>query len=117
MRSRTPTTRSAACLGALAAFLHRDSFGRPPPRLRRARPYGRPTLYEAARSYAVHEASTGLYACDAAPAVDDLQREPAARIFARAHEGVTPDERVPLPQRALAARAHRGRLRGFDWDD
>ena len=48
-----------------------------------------------------------------AQAVADLQREPAARIFARAHEGVTQRRGArALPQRArAAARAHRRRLR------
>ena len=52
-------------------------------------------------------------------AVADLQREPAARIFARAHEGDVRDERRALYRSVLVpllVRTAEG-CGGFDWDD
>ena len=53
-------------------------------------------------------------------AVADLQREPAARIFARAHEGKhAPDETRALYRTVLVpllVRTAEG-CGGFDWDD
>ena len=52
-------------------------------------------------------------------AVDDLRREPAAAIFARAHAGNTPDEARALYRSVLVpllVRTAEG-CGGFDWDD
>src|SRR6266581_1583826 len=68
-----------------------------------------PHLYDTLRRFCL-----GAFA-----AVDDLQREPAARIFARAHEGVTPDESRALYRSVLVpllVRTAEG-CGGFDWDD
>src|SRR4030081_575722 len=84
------------CPGAFSAF-HRDldSGADLPFAFEEHGSYGRPTLYEyrpLLRGF-VDARGARLYARDdVRSAVDDLQREPAARIFARAHEGVTPDE-------------------------
>ena len=111
------------CLGAFAAF-HRDldSGADLPFSFEEHGSYGRPTLYEyrpLVRGF-VEARVDRLYARDdVRSAVDDLQREPAARIFARAHEGVTPDESRALYRSVLVpllVRTAEG-CGGFDWDD
>ncbi len=111
------------CLGAFAAF-HRDldSGVDLPFAFEEHGSYGRPTLYEyrpLVRGF-VEARAERLYARDdVRAAVDDLQREPAARIFARAHEGVTPDESRALYRSVLVplhVRTAEG-CGGFDWDD
>src|SRR5882672_7698309 len=111
------------CLGAFAAF-HRDldSGADLPFAFEEHGSYGRPTLYEyrpLVRGF-VEARVDRLYARDdVRSAVDDLQREPAARIFARAHEGVTPDESRALYRSVLVpllVRTAEG-CGGFDWDD
>src|SRR4051812_8233792 len=111
------------CLGAFAAF-HRDldSGADLPFAFEEHGSYGRPTLYEyrpLVRGF-VEARVDRLYARDDVQvAVADLQREPAARIFARAHEGVTPDEARALYRSVLVpllVRTAEG-CGGFDWDD
>jgi hypothetical protein len=83
---------------------------------------GRPSLYEyrpLVRDFVEARASRLATRDDARLALDELAREPAARIFARAHAGAEPDERrallfsvlVPLLVRTAEA------CGGFDWDD
>src|SRR5216684_6853821 len=111
------------CLGAFAAF-HRDldSGADLPFAFEEHGSYGRPTLYEyrpLVRGF-VEARVDRLYARDdVRSAVDDLQREPAARIFARAHEGVTPDESRALYRSVLVPLLVRTAesCGGFDWDD
>jgi hypothetical protein len=111
------------CLGAFAAF-HRDleTGADLPFAFEEHGSYGRPTLYEyrpLVRGF-VEARADRLYARDdVRSAVADLQREPAARIFARAHEGVTPDESRALYRSVLVpllVRTSEG-CGGFDWDD
>src|SRR5579862_9818895 len=84
--------------------------------------YGRPTLYEyrpLVRGYVEARAERLFTRVDVQDAVSDLLREPAARIFAHAHEGDVRDERravyrsvlVPLLVRTAES------CGGFDWDD
>src|SRR4051812_14159607 len=84
--------------------------------------YGRPTLYEyrpLVRGFVEARAERLYQRDDVREAVADLQREPAARIYARAHEGVTPDESRALYRSVLVpllVRTSEG-CGGFDWDD
>src|SRR4051794_9669896 len=111
------------CLGAFAAF-HRDldSGADLPFAFEEHGSYGRPTLYEyrpLVRGF-VEARVDRLYARDDVQvAVADLRREPAARIFARAHEGVTPNESRALYRSVLVpllVRTAEG-CGGFDWGD
>src|SRR4029077_1591267 len=81
-----------------------------------------PTLYEyrpLVRGFVEARVDRLYQRDDVRSAVDDLQREPAARIFARAHEGGTPDESRALYRSVLVpllVRTAEG-CGGFDWDD
>jgi hypothetical protein len=110
------------CLGAFAAF-HKDlELGADLPfAFEEHGVYGRPTLYEyrpLVRGF-VEARAERLYAReDVRAAVGDLQREPAARIFARAHDTGSEEGRalfrsVLVP---LLVRTAEG-CGGFDWDD
>ena len=84
------------CLGAFALF-HQDLDGGSdlPFAFEEHGSYGRPTLYEyrpLVRGFIEARADRLFQRDDVRSAVADLQREPAARIFARAHEGLSPDE-------------------------
>jgi hypothetical protein len=111
------------CLGAFAAF-HRDleTGADLPFAFEEHGSYGRPTLYEyrpLVRGFVEARADRLFAREDVRQAVADLQREPAARIFARAHEGVTPDEARALYRSVLVpllVRTAEG-CGGFDWDD
>jgi hypothetical protein len=106
------------CLGAFASFHGADL----PFAFEEHGNYGRPTLYEyrpLVRGF-IEAHAERLYARDdVREAVADLQREHAARIFARAHEGNTPDEGRALYRSVLVpllVRTAEG-CGGFDWDD
>ena len=110
------------CLGAFSAF-HKDlEVGADLPfAFEEHGNYGRPTLYEyrpLVRGF-VEARADRLYARDdVRAAVADLQREPAARIFARAHDTGNDEARalyrsVLVP---LLVRTAEG-CGGFDWDD
>src|SRR3954454_9353403 len=111
------------CLGAFAAF-HKDlDLGADLPfAFEEHGTYGRPTLYEyrpLVRGFVEARAERLFAREDVRAAVSDLQREPAARIFARAHEGVTPDEARALYRSVLVpllVRTSEG-CGGFDWHD
>jgi hypothetical protein len=111
------------CLGAFAAF-HKDleTGADLPFAFEEHGSYGRPTLYEyrpLVRGFVEARAERLFARDDVRQAVADLQREPAARIFARAHEGVTPDEARALYRSVLVpllVRTSEG-CGGFDWDD
>jgi hypothetical protein len=111
------------CLGAFAAF-HKDleTGADLPFAFEEHGSYGRPTLYEyrpLVRGFIEARAERLFARDDVRQAVADLQREPAARIFARAHEGVTPDEPRALYRSMLVpllVRTSEG-CGGFDWDD
>jgi hypothetical protein len=111
------------CLGAFAVFTQdMDSGADVPFAFEEHGSYGRPTLYEyrpLVRGF-IEARVDRLYARDdVREAVADLQREPAARIFARAHEGVTPDEARALYRSVLVPLLVRTAesCGGFDWDD
>jgi hypothetical protein len=83
---------------------------------------GRPSLYEyrpLIRGFVEARADVLAGRDDARIAVEELRREPAAAIYARAHAGVRPTEEeallrtvlVPLLTKTAEACA------GFDWDD
>src|SRR5437870_12409681 len=84
------------CLGAFAAFDKDLETGADLPfAFEEHGTYGRPTLYEyrpLVRGFIEARADRLFARDDVREAVSDLQREPAARIFARAHEGVGNDE-------------------------
>src|SRR3989442_10474903 len=111
------------CLGAFAAFDKDLETGADLPfAFEEHGSYGRPTLYEyrpVVRGFVEARVDRLSQRDDVREAVADLQREPAARIFARAHEGVTPDEARALYRSVLVpllVRTAEG-CGGFDWDD
>jgi hypothetical protein len=111
------------CLGAFATFDRDLETGADLPfAFEEHGSFGRPTLYEyrpLVRGFVEARAERLFARDDVRQAVADLQREPAARIFARAHEGVTPDEARALYRSMLVpllVRTAEG-CGGFDWDD
>src|SRR4051794_4688749 len=110
------------CLGAFASF-HKDlDLGADLPfAFEEHGTYGRPTLYEyrpLVRGFVEARAERLFAREDVRAAVSDLQREPAARIFARAHDTGTDEGRalyrsVLVP---LLVRTAEG-CGGLDWDD
>jgi hypothetical protein len=111
------------CLGAFAAF-HKDleTGADLPFAFEEHGTYGRPTLYEyrpLVRGFVEARAERLFARDDVREAVGDLLREPAARIFARAHEGAVNDEPRALYRSVLVpllVRTAEG-CGGFDWDD
>jgi len=111
------------CLGAFVLFGRElEEGGDLPFAFEEHSARGRPALYEyrpLVRDFVEARASRLAARDDAGHALDELAREPAARIFARAHAGSEPDERralvlsvlVPLLVRTAEA------CGGFDWDD
>lgn len=83
---------------------------------------GRPSLYEykpLATGFVEERADALARREDARIALDELRREPAARIFARAHAGAAPDEdRALLASVLMPLLARVTEATGaFDWDD
>jgi hypothetical protein len=83
---------------------------------------GRPSLYEykpLARTFVEDRAAALARREDARIALDELLREPAARIFARAHAGSAPDEDRALLASVLMPLLTRvtETCGGFDWND
>ncbi len=111
------------CLGAFAVF-HADleSGAELPFAFEEHGSFGRPTLYEyrpLVRGFVVGRADRLFARRDVRDAVDDLLREPAARIYAHAQEGQTRDEARALYRSVLVpllVRTAEG-CGGFDWDD
>lgn len=111
------------CLGAFAVFTRELEDGADLPfSFEEHGSYGRPTLYEyrpLVRGF-VEARTERLFArVDVQDAATDLLREPAARIFAHAHEGETKDERRAVYRSVLVpllVRTAEG-CGGFDWDD
>lgn len=111
------------CLGAFAAVSHElDDGGDVPFSFEEHQAPGRPTLYEYRPLVKPFlDARAGRFAAlaDAQAALAELEREPAAAIFARAHSSGRPSSRdallntVLLPLLAETAEA----CGGFDWDD
>jgi hypothetical protein len=123
---RSPNLYAAVrrfCLGAFAQ-LHRESANDVPLSFsfeEHATP-GDPSFYELrplARTYVDARADRLFKLPDTAAAIEELEREPAARIFAQAHEtGKRNEERalyrtILLPLLGTVADA----CGGFDWDD
>jgi hypothetical protein len=111
------------CLGAFAAVTRElEDGGEVPFAFEEHQAAGRPTLYEYRPLVKPFlDARAGRFAAlaDAQPALAELEREPAAAIFARAHSSGRPSSResltrtVLLPLLADTAEA----CGGFDWDD
>jgi hypothetical protein len=110
------------CLGAFASFdKDLDTGADLPFAFEEHGTYGRPTLYEyrpLVRGFVEARAERLFERDDVKQAVADLQREPAARIFARAHDTGSDEARalyrsVLVP---LVVRTAEG-CGGFDWDD
>lgn len=84
--------------------------------------YGKPALYELrplVRDYVEQREERLLALEDARIAVDELRREPAARIFARAHAGSRADEGQALARSVLfpLIASLADACGGFDWQD
>jgi hypothetical protein len=111
------------CLGAFALYHQDMDKGADLPfAFEEHGSYGRPTLYEyrpLVRGYVEARADRLYQRDDVRSAVADLQREPAARIFARAHEGHYGDEGRALFRSVLVPLLVRmaESCGGFDWDD
>ena len=123
---KSPTLRHvlrAFCLGAFAAVTRElDEGGDVPFAFEEHQSAGRPTLYEyrpLVKPFLDARAGRLATLTDAEPALAELEREPAAAIFARAHSSGRPSSRdalmrtVLLPLLAATAEA----CGGFDWDD
>lgn len=84
--------------------------------------YGKPALYELkplVRGYVERREERLLDLEDARIAVGELRREPAARIFARAHAGSRADEAGAIARSVLfpLVAAMADACGGFDWQD
>src|SRR6266498_578979 len=111
------------CLGAFRALLvELDQGADLPFAFEEHASRGRPALYEyrpLVRGFVEARAHRLMRRDDALIALEDLRREPAASIFARAHAGARHDEddalfhSVLLPLLVSTAEA----CGGFDWDD
>jgi hypothetical protein len=111
------------CLGAFAVFTRDLEDGAELPfSFEEHGSYGRPTLYEyrpLVRGFVEARVERLFARVDVQDAVADLLREPAARIFAHAHEGEVRDERRAVYRSVLVpllVRTAEG-CGGFDWDD
>src|SRR5438105_2967894 len=111
------------CLGAFAVFTRDLEDGVDLPfAFEEHGTYGRPTLYEyrpLVRGFVEARAERLFARVDVQDAVADLLREPAARIFAHAHEGEVRDERRAVYRSVLVpllVRTAEG-CGGCDWDD
>jgi hypothetical protein len=111
------------CLGAFS-YLYRESQDDAPLQFsfeEHTAP-GRPSLYEyrpRARSYVEARAEHLRALGDARFAMEELRREPAAAIFARAHSGVDTTEESALFRTILLPflAGMADRCGGFEWDD
>ncbi len=126
MAVRSPQLYDAVrrfCLGAFA-YLYRESETDAPLQFsfeEHAAP-GRPALYEyrpRARSYVEARAGDLRRLDDAQFAIEELGREPAAEIFARAHSGPDTTEESALFRTILLPflSGMADRCGGFEWDD
>src|ERR671922_2492956 len=111
------------CLGAFAVFTRDLEDGVDLPfAFEEHGTYGRPTLYEyrpLVRGFIEARTERLFTRVDIQDAVADLLREPAARIFAHAHEGEVRDEKRAVYRSVLVpllVRTAEG-CGGFDWDD
>ena len=113
----------AFCLGSFRALLAELEHGADLPfAFEEHNSYGRPALYEyrpLVKPFIEHRAHTLRRRPDAQLAVDELKREPAAAIFARAHAGPRADEHEALFGSVLLPllMSTADMCGGFDWDD
>jgi hypothetical protein len=117
------STLRSFCLGSFRALLTELDHGAELPfAFEEHSSYDRPALYEyrpLVKTFVEERAHTLRRRPDAQLAVEELRREPAATIFARAHAGPRADEHealftsVLLPLLVQTAEA----CGGFDWDD
>jgi hypothetical protein len=113
----------AFCLGSFRALLSDLESGADLPfAFEEHNSYGRPALYEyrpLVKPFVEHRAHTLRRRPDAELAVDELRREPAAAIFARAHAGPRADEHEALFGSVLLPllMSTADLCGGFDWDD
>jgi hypothetical protein len=113
----------AFCLAAFAfAFRELDEGGELPFSFEEHHGTGRPTLYEyrpLVRPFLEGRADRLAELPDAQPALEELEREPAARIFAQAHSRGSGGARGALVRTVLLPLvAETGeRCGGFDWSD
>jgi hypothetical protein len=111
------------CLGAFAVFTRDLEDGTDLPfAFEEHGSYGRPTLYEyrpLVRGFVEARAERLFTRVDVQDAVAELIREPAARIFAHAHEGEVRDEGRAIYRSVLVPLLVRTaeNCGGFDWDD
>jgi hypothetical protein len=111
------------CLGAFAVFTRDLEDGTDLPfAFEEHGSYGRPTLYEyrpLVRGFVEARAERLFTRVDVQDAVAELIREPAARIFAHAHEGEVRDEGRAVYRSVLVPLLVRTaeNCGGFDWDD
>ena len=111
------------CLGAFAVFTRDLETGADLPfAFEEHGTYARPTLYEyrpLVRGFVEARAGRLFERRDVRDAVDDLLREPAARIYAHAHEGEIRDEARALYRSVLVPLLVRvaENCGGLDWDD
>ncbi len=126
MAIRSPNLYSAIRRFALGAFaqLHRESeTGAPVPfAFEEHEAKGRPALYEykpLTRGYVEARAEKLARLEDTRLAIEELEREPAAAIFARAHAVGRRDEEQALYRTILLPllEAMTDACGGFDWDD
>jgi hypothetical protein len=111
------------CLGAFASFhAELDAGAELPFAFEEHGSYGRPTLYEyrpLVRGFVEARAERLAGRDDVRLALEELRREPAAAIYARAHAGPRPDSDRALYTSVLVpllVRTAEG-CGGFDWDD
>jgi hypothetical protein len=113
----------AFCLGSFRALLSELERGADLPfAFEEHNSYGRPALYEyrpLVKPFIEHRAHTLRRRPDAQLAVDELRREPAAAIFARAHAGPRADDHEALFGSVLLPllMSTADMCGGFDWDD
>jgi hypothetical protein len=113
----------AFCLGSFRTLLAELERGADLPfAFEEHNSYGRPALYEyrpLVKPFIEHRAHTLRRRPDAQLAVDELKREPAAAIFARAHAGPRADEHEALFGSVLLPllMSTADMCGGFDWDD
>jgi len=113
----------AFCLGAFAVFTAElDAGAELPFAFEEHESFGRPALYEyrpLVRSFVEARIERLARREDARAAIEELRREPAAAIFARAHAGPRPSEESALYRSVLVPLlvAVAEACGGFDWDD
>ena len=114
-------TPRAFCLGAFAAVSHELDDGGDVLVLVRGAPGARkPDAVRVPAASSFLDARAGRFSAlaDAQPALAELEREPAAAVFAQAHSSGRPSSREALTRTVLLLLlAETAACGGFDWDD